>query len=74
MTVSKLTLTYFVEYCWSFYNPEDGIYPIKRLTHKMLVDGCKACSRLDSFCNGDSVDRERVRDYILETCDVEWID
>ncbi len=40
----------------------------------MLVDGCKACSKLDSFCNGDSVDRERVRDYILETCDVEWID
>ena len=74
MTVSGLTLSRFVEYCWSFYNPQDGIYPIRRLTHKMLFDGCKVCAELDSFCDGDSVDRETVRDYVLKWHDVEWID
>ena len=74
MTASGLSLTRFVEYCWSFYNPEDGIYPIKRLTYRMLTYACKVCAELDSFCDGDSVDRERVRDYILKMYDVEWCD
>ena len=30
----------FVTYCWTFYGPTDGIYPIKGLTIEMMVLAC----------------------------------
>ena len=67
-------LSSFVEYCWSFYNPEDGIYPIKGLTVQMLVSGCRARMVHSGFCDGDSIDREWVRDYVLASFDLKWCD
>lgn len=60
----------FLKYVWSFYGPE-GLYPIKNIT---IVDVESATVEVlnrfgdDKFC-GDSVDRERVRDVLLETLD-----
>ena len=52
----------------------DGIYPIKGLTKKMIVSATdKYLTSLDentTWGDGDSVDRERVRDIILEDNDV----
>ena len=30
----------FVTYCWSFYNPIDGIYPMENLTVEMMAAAC----------------------------------
>lgn len=62
----------FRNYCLAFYG-YDGIYPIEGLTVKKLE---KAIVRYAELCidphnffewgYGDSLDRERVRDIILE--------
>lgn len=64
----------FIAYVDSFYNPKDGIYPIKGMTDTMILDAvkkytAKCCSSLYddvTWGGGDSIDRERVRDIILE--------
>ena len=67
----------FVDYVWSFYNPQSDLYPIKGLTKEDIFAAFKVyqSSLFDAYFNnnerytwgaGDSLDRERVRDIILE--------
>ena len=71
------SLDEFVDYVWSFYGGDDPLYPIHGLTkdairfafyiykHRLL----KAANNPDNnytWGYGDSLDRERVRDIILE--------
>lgn len=72
--IENISLLPFVEYCWSFYNPDDGIYPIKGLTVQMVVSGCRARMVHSGFCDGDSTDREWVRDRVLNMYSLEWCD
>jgi hypothetical protein len=61
----------FVAYCMDFYGEERGLYPIRGLTFKAIE---KATQRYLNLCSegvyewgdGDSVDRERVRDILLD--------
>ena len=70
----------FVDYVWSFYNPQSDLYPIKGLTKKDIFDAFNVyVSRIESNNNdlyswgyGDSLDRERVRDIILEQPQFSW--
>ena len=74
-----MTRPEFVEYVESFYLPthEDVLYPIEKLTSQKIEDALDVyIERLEkgdleyvhySWGGGDSVDRERVRDIILET-------
>ena len=54
----------FIGYVWGFYGP-DGIYPIEGLTLDMVATGCRVVSLFPNYGDGDSVDRENVRDYVL---------
>ena len=66
----------FVDYVWSFYGNEDPLYPIKGLTKKDIFNAFNVyVERIEkgdleyvhySWGGGDSLDRERVRDIILE--------
>ena len=58
----------FYNYVFSFYNDKDGIYPISGLTKDMIVSATDKylTSKNCSWGDGDSVDREKVRDIILE--------
>ena len=66
----------FVEYVWSFYAPDSDLYPIKGLTKGHIYDAFFTYKRriekgdLEyvhyNWGEGDSLDRERVRDIILE--------
>ena len=68
------SLQEFVDYVWSFYNPQSDLYPIKGLTKKDIFQAFYVYKhRLLHTENvnytwgyGDSLDRERVRDIILE--------
>lgn len=68
----------FILYVDDFYNAESGIYPIKGLTLKMIIaavykyyhDICDG--NWTTWGGGDSLDRERVRDIILEDNNLEW--
>ena len=70
-------LQFFIDYVWAFYNPQSDLYPIEGLTKHDIEDAIKVYqSRLfDAYFNdddgymwgaGDTLDRERVRDIILE--------
>ena len=63
----------FLDYVWSFYNTDDGLYPIKGITKEMILDASwlylQMCT-YPAFPNyqwgdGDTLDREHVRDIIL---------
>ena len=63
----------FLDYCESFYSPShpDVLYPIDGLTREELalatlnyLDLC-AVSDIVNWGDGDSLDRERVRDFVL---------
>tara|TARA_R100000152_G_scaffold180_1_gene78 strand:+ start:560 stop:847 length:288 start_codon:yes stop_codon:yes gene_type:complete len=67
----------FVDYVWSFYGVhDDTLYPIQGLTKKDIYDAFfiykERIEKGDieyahySWGFGDSLDRERVRDIILE--------
>jgi len=64
----------FVDYIMKFYNDIDGLYPIKNLTRKEVRMAIKyyqnkiTKNNLDyySWGDGDSTDRERVRDIIAK--------
>jgi len=59
----------FISYVDSFYNEKSGLYPIKGLTKKMIVDATQkyinSLNEKYTWGDGDSIDRERVRDIIL---------
>ena len=69
------SLQEFVDYVWSFYSPQSELYPIKGLTKKDIFDAFNVyVNRIEndnneyySWGDGDSLDRERVRDIILES-------
>ena len=60
----------FVEYVDSFYNPVTGVYPIKGATVEVITKAVKTyiggIRQQTTCCGGDSVDREFVRDIILQ--------
>ena len=66
----------FIDYVWSFYNPRSDLYPIKLLTKNDVVNAFNTyIERIEgddvkydiySWGDGDSLDRESVRDIILE--------
>jgi hypothetical protein len=67
------SLTEFVDYVWSFYGSDDPLYPIHGLTKKDIEDAIYEYWRriqenpsIMTWGYGDSLDRERVRDIILE--------
>ena len=68
--ISKFDIIDFVEYVDSFYNPVNGIFPIKGVTLKKITEAIKIyiVQNNDKFTwgGGDSADREFVRDIILE--------
>ena len=74
------SLQEFVDYVWAFYNPQSDLYPIKGLTKKDIFDAFNVyVRRIESNSNeyytwgeGDSLDRERVRDIILEQPQFTW--
>ena len=72
------TLCEFIAYVDSFYNEKDGVYPIKGMTNSMVIKGVQTYitqigeSESLEWGDGDSVDRERVRDIILADNDVQW--
>ena len=74
------SLQEFVDYVWSFYSPQSELYPIKGLTKADIFDAFYVYfDRLSTTQNdnytwgyGDSLDRERVRDIILENPRFEW--
>ena len=64
----------FLDYCESFYSPEhpDCLYPIDGLTRQELalatlnvLDLCEEGTHV-TWGGGDSLDRERVRDQVIE--------
>ena len=64
----------FLDYCESFYLPShpDVLYPIDGLTREELalatltyLDLCAASDGTISWGDGDSLDRERVRDFVI---------
>lgn len=59
----------FVEYVDSFYNPVTGLYPIGGATVGVITKSIEeyifSLDRAEAWGGGDSVDRERVRDIIL---------
>ena len=71
------SLEEFVDYVWDFYGEhDDTLYPIVGLTKDAIVDAYDIyIERIEkgdleyvhySWGDGDSLDRERVRDIILE--------
>ena len=64
----------FLDYCESFYSPShpDVLYPIDGLTREELalatlnyLDLCEEGTHVP-WGNGDSLDRERVRNLVIE--------
>ena len=76
MTVENVCeqVTEFVTYVEGFYgNVPDAIYPIGA-TPIMILEATRKCWNvhgIENFC-GDSVDRERVRDIMIEDYGLEW--
>ena len=86
--MSVTNLNSFVEYVWSFYGEhDDTIYPIKGLTKDDILDAFKVYRKriqeaesnnglwfnvTYSWGGGDSLDRERVRDILLENPQLSW--
>jgi len=66
----------FIEYVWSFYGANDALYPIEGLQKQHIFDAFNIyINRIEkgdleyvhySWGQGDSLDRERVRDIINE--------
>ena len=65
----------FLDYVESFYLPShpDVLYPINNLTREEIalatlnyLDLCEEGTHV-TWGNGDSLDRERVRDFIIST-------
>ena len=84
MTLPKINLNSkedqdFIDYVWSFYGTDDPVYPIQGLTKGMIIVGtyiyrqyCLNDSRPEIWGDGDSLDREHVRDIILDVFNLKW--
>ena len=76
------SLQEFVDYVWSFYAPHSELYPIKGLVkqdiydaffiYKERIESKNVYYNHYSWGDGDSLDRERVRDIILEQPQFSW--
>ena len=81
------SLQEFIEYVWDFYNPNSDLYPIKGLTRDDIFVAIKEYNRrinvakdndnkyfnvTYSWGGGDTLDRERVRDIILDQPQFVW--
>ena len=72
------TLCDFIAYVDSFYNEKDGVYPINGMTNSMVIKGVQTYitqigeSESLEWGDGDSLDRERVRDIILADNGLQW--
>ena len=63
----------FLDYVWAFYNTKDGLYPIEGITKAMVLEAswlylqmcCYPSMPEYSWGDGDTLDRENVRDIIL---------
>ena len=75
------TLIEFIDYVWDFYNEDSDLYPIKGLTRQDILEAYNVYQERIlaaksnngrwfnvsySWGDGDSLDRERVRDIILD--------
>ena len=77
------SLEEFIDYVWSFYGSDDPLYPIKGLTKKDILDAFNVyVERIEkgdleyahySWGDGDSLDRERVRDILLEDYNYKYV-
>ena len=72
----------FIDYVWSCYNSKDGIYPMEGLTREMIINASwlyiQMCT-YPSFPNmnwgdGDTLDREQVRDILKDKYQLKWIE
>ena len=63
----------FVAYVDSFYNEKTGLYTIKGMTNSMVINAVKKHIEKvgQEFC-ADSVDSEKIRDFILEDNNLKW--
>ena len=81
------TFIELADYVWDFYSPKSDLYPIKGLTKQDILDALNVYQdRINvaesnngrwfnvsySWGGGDSLDRERVRDIILEQPQFSW--
>ena len=76
-------LSYFIDYVFSFYGDVDPVYPMRKVigdaplnktdiliaTHQYLATINKRNSETYTWGEGDSLDRERVRDILLNDWD-----
>ena len=72
----------FIDYVWSFYGANDALYPIQGLTKNQVMEAswlylqmcCYPSIPEYDWGDGDSLDRERVRDILLESpkFDLKW--
>ena len=72
----------FADYVWEFYSPNSDLYPIKGLEKRHIWDAYFTYKDrilkgdLEyvhyEWGDGDSLDRERVRDIILEQPQFSW--
>ena len=74
---------FFIDYVWDFYSPDSDLYPIKGLTKKDILEALNVYqdriieaendnNSYYTWGDGDSLDRERVRDIILESPQFTW--
>ena len=70
--VTPSELKDFIDYVYSFYNVVDGLYPVYGCTKNKIrfatyeyLGQCAADNHYE-WGNGDSLDRERVRDIMFE--------
>ena len=69
------TFTEFADYVWEFYSPKSDLYPIKGLTKKDILEAswlylqmcCYPSMPEYEWGDGDSLDREHVRDILLQS-------
>ena len=81
------TLIEFIDYVWDFYNEDSDLYPIKGLTRQDILEAYNVYQERIlaaksnngrwfnvsySWGGGDSLDRERVRDIILDKPQFTW--
>ena len=65
----------FIDYVWAFYNPQSELYPIKGLTKKDILEASRLYLQMCcypsmpeySWGDGDTLDRENVRDILLKS-------
>ena len=72
----------FADYVWSFYSPKSDLYPIKGLTIEDIFHAIEIYfERIEkgdleyvhyNWGGGDTLDREHVRDIILEQPQFSW--